>query len=262
MNTAIAGRSPPTAPGLQDGLSDALTIDALRARGAHRFDPVRFRFIEALARRTAAHGGQARQMLDRRLAEVLAEYAARADQARTDGDRDFGALMARFPDAADGLRRLHADGDLRGLRHLVDRLEALDEQRPLADLVRYIDRQAVANDPASTEPSAPAAAAAPIELRALRLFRNTWTRIGVDRQLRRSLRAVPENPGPLNSQLLVLRALQQMQDTSPAYLDRFMSHVQALLWLDQARLGAAPPPVKAVRRDGANKRRSGRPGAG
>lgn len=35
-------------------------IAALRARGAERLDPLRFHFIEALARRTAATGGPAR----------------------------------------------------------------------------------------------------------------------------------------------------------------------------------------------------------
>ncbi|PKO55269.1 MAG: hypothetical protein CVU28_06990, partial [Betaproteobacteria bacterium HGW-Betaproteobacteria-21] len=45
-----------------------MAIGGLRARGAARFDPVHFRFIESLARRAAAHGGAARRELDRRLA--------------------------------------------------------------------------------------------------------------------------------------------------------------------------------------------------
>ena len=49
-----------------------------------------------------------------------------------------------------------------------------------------------------------AAKAAAPELRALRLYKNTWARLAVDQQLARSLAQVPDNPGPLNSQLLVL----------------------------------------------------------
>ncbi|MFP4906442.1 DUF2894 domain-containing protein, partial [Paraburkholderia sp. BR14261] len=46
-------------------------LDAWRARGADQLDPVRFHFIEALERRAAAHAGEARRLLDARLAQLL-----------------------------------------------------------------------------------------------------------------------------------------------------------------------------------------------
>jgi hypothetical protein len=49
-------------------------LAALRERGRDRADPVRFRFIEAMARRAGAHGGDARRMLDERIAQLLAAY--------------------------------------------------------------------------------------------------------------------------------------------------------------------------------------------
>ena len=56
-------------------------IDAWRERGDHRFDPVRFRFIEALARRAGAHRGDARRILDDKLARLLAAYGEDVDKA-------------------------------------------------------------------------------------------------------------------------------------------------------------------------------------
>ena len=56
----------------------------------------------------------------------------------------------------------------------------------------------------------------------------------------------PENAGPLNSHLLVLRALRQMHQTSPAYLKRFMDYADTLLWLEQADGGAKPAPRNVV----------------
>ena len=50
----------------------------------------------------------------------------------------------------------------------------------------------------------------------------------------------PDNPGPLNSEHLLLRALQQMQAAAPDYLGAFVSQVETLLWLDEARGGVAP----------------------
>lgn len=52
----------------------AATLDAWRAQGAERIDPVRFRFIEALARRAAGHDGEARRLLDEKLRNLIDAY--------------------------------------------------------------------------------------------------------------------------------------------------------------------------------------------
>ncbi|KAB0640544.1 DUF2894 domain-containing protein [Burkholderia latens] len=61
-----------------------VTLDAWRDRGADRLDPVRFHRLDALERRAAALDGDARALLDARLATLLDAYAqivARADDA-------------------------------------------------------------------------------------------------------------------------------------------------------------------------------------
>lgn len=63
----------PPALGSETG---GLTLDALRAQGAERADPVRFRYLEALARRTAMHEGEVRRVLEGKLVQALAAYAA------------------------------------------------------------------------------------------------------------------------------------------------------------------------------------------
>jgi hypothetical protein len=77
-----------------------------------------------------------------------------------------------------------------------------------------------------------------VELKSVRAFQRTWSRIRVQDRLDAALRAGPENAGPLNSHMLVLRSLQRMRTISPAYLQRFVSHVDTLLSLD--RLGVRP----------------------
>ncbi|MEP6969323.1 MAG: DUF2894 domain-containing protein, partial [Betaproteobacteria bacterium] len=102
----------------------------------------------------------------------------------------------------------------------------------------------------------PSVAVAPTELKTLRDFRDTWIRLSVERQLSRSQQKVPANPGPLNSHLLVLRALRRMQEISPAYLERYMAHVEILLWLEQARIDTtASPPGLTARPDAGRKRK-------
>lgn len=72
-------------------------------------------------------------------------------------------------------------------------------------------------------------------------FRQLWGQLSTERQIRQSVASVPEGAGPLNSQRLVLRALQAMQQLSPAYLNRYMAYAETLLWLDEAGTALMPP---------------------
>lgn len=236
--------------------ADDPAVAALREQGAHRLDPVRFRYIEVLSRKAAEQQGALRQQLDRRLAGVIAAYQSQFEQARSESEMALAALMQRHPQAADDLCRLHGDGDFRAVRRLVARLDAAPCQGPLGELVGHIDRQPSAQTQGhcvATENSTHLELAPLVELRTVRDFRNAWAGLRVDQQLTRSQAQVPQNPGPLNSHLLVLRSLRRMQDIAPAYVERFMAHVEALFWLDQAGLQAATLPGKAVRQESDKK---------
>lgn len=63
-------------------MSDAL-VEALRADGAHRFDPVRFHYIETLAQRASAHQGHVKRILDAKLAAAVESYRARLEHAQS-----------------------------------------------------------------------------------------------------------------------------------------------------------------------------------
>ncbi len=250
------------------------TLAALQARGAGGFDPVGFRFVEALARRTARQSGSARPLLEASLTRQLALLEARFEQARAGAGVTLDRAVAQHPAAADRLRQCHAGGDFKRLDRLAAALDAPDTAAPLADLLRHIDRaasaaagqapgQAVALTGALSGAAPDAlpglAPGQPMELKAVRFFRRSWARLSVDRRLTRSIARVPEQAGPLNSQRLVLRSLQLMREVSPAYLERFMSYVDALMWLEQAgSAGAAPPAAGAGRGEAHKKRKPGR----
>lgn len=57
----------------------AILIEAWRSRGHDRIDPVRFRQIEAMARRGAAHEGEARRIIDDKLGRLLRAYGETLD---------------------------------------------------------------------------------------------------------------------------------------------------------------------------------------
>ncbi|WP_175917513.1 DUF2894 domain-containing protein [Burkholderia pyrrocinia] len=97
------------------------TLDAWREQGADRLDPVRFHRIDALERRAAVLDGDARGLLDARLATLIegfAEVVARADEAKPAHDSAQATAGAPVRGAiAELVERLARDAqaDRRGL---------------------------------------------------------------------------------------------------------------------------------------------------
>ncbi len=190
-------------------------LGAWRQRHAERLDPLRFRFIEALARRVDAHHGQARHLLEQKLSALLDAYAA--DLARmpaaTSADADVGG---------DAIAVAVADSDSAQAA-----TASTTARSPLGELLQRFAGSA-ANDAANAMPAQPAQ-----PLPALDDARRLWTELRSRSQLRQSLQQAPADAGPLNSGVLVHRALALMRTLSPGYLQHFLAYVDALSWLQQ-----------------------------
>src|SRR5260370_30125696 len=211
-------------------------LDAWRERGADRMDPVRFHFIEALDRRAAGHSGEARRILDDRLSKLLAAYA---------DDLESAASKAGDAGSAGSLCE-PARGALAGLIDYIASHAPADGDGPAA------------GNAVPRPPSYP-------ELEVLDDFREIWSKVSTERQLRQSLEQVPGNAGPLNSSSLVHRSLSLMRELSPGYLQQFLSYVDALSWMEQMNGGGALagkdlPPARGGRKRARGKPRQRREG--
>jgi hypothetical protein len=105
---------------------------------------------------------------------------------------------------------------------------------PLADLLAHLAQHS--------------GSAATAELKAVRDYRSTWTRLGVQRRLTQSSTQVPHNAGPLNTQRLLHEALTLLDDTAPAYLQRLVQQVEALLVLEQLNPPAVPAKASVAKK--------------
>lgn len=198
-------------PGHSD-VSDA-RVDALRLEGADRLDPVRFHYIQVLAHRTSAHEGTVKRLLEEKL------------------DAAVAALRKRLEHAQQAAQTTMATP------------QSTECGETLGDLVRQLAQYA----PQKTD----GRAYAPVtgsrdELKSVRYFRNTWSKLSAEKQVTQALGQAPKNAGPINSHVVALRSLALMRDTSPDYLNRFMSYVDTLLRLDQGDNGT-PPAAKSTR---------------
>jgi len=183
-------------------------VDALRLQGASQLDPVGFRYIEILKQRASAHQGRARQILDAKLETAVLALRQRVTQAQEQSQDAIAPPISAQRETLGDLVRLLTE-------HSLDKPDS-----------RYVV-------PTTTLRT---------ELKSVKYFRNTWSKLSAERQVTQALGQAPKNAGPINSHVVALRALALMRDTSPDYLNRFMSYVDTLLNLEQ---GDRPPVAAA-----------------
>jgi hypothetical protein len=172
-------------------------LEALRSAGAAKVDAVGWHYVETLARRTQAHSGPAQRLLQVRLKEAL-----RCFEVRMNGASESHAVTAPDPILPSPLAKL------------------LQDMRP---------KNAVQ--------ASGAAQAWPNENPRIQQFRQQLSQLSVQKQVTQAISQAPQNAGPINSHMLVLRSLGLMRDLSPDYLNRFMAHLDTLLCLDEADKG-------------------------
>lgn len=235
------GEVPPDTPFDADAL-----IASLRAAGADRFDPVRWHYIDVLAKRGMAHQGSVKRMLDAKLAQVLAVFKERFDRAQCDARDAAAQATERYPHAANDLQHLFAAGDFNGLQRLVATLRVGEQNASLRALVHQLEQHSPANTGTSLAGNAglDGNTGSRPELKTVRHFRNTFSKLSVAKQVAQELKQAPKNAGPINSHMLVLRSLALMRDISPDYLNRFMSYAETLLCLDHCEKEKPDNPKK------------------
>jgi hypothetical protein len=187
-----------------------------------------------------AHQGSVKQMLDARLAQALAAFKERFDRAQCDARETVARSVQQYPHAADHLRQLFAAGDFKGLRRFIATLKASQQYASLGALVRQLEQ----HSPEHVDARMDGNGGSRPELKTIRNFRSTWSKLSVDKQVTQALGQAPRNAGPINSHMLVLRSLALMRDISPDYLNRFMSYADTLLCLDQCETQKPGNPKK------------------
>lgn len=220
------------------GMADALVESAfdadaeiahLRHLGADKFDPVRLRYIEVLAQRVNPFQGRVKRLLDDKVAHALAAFKQRFEQAQCDAKEAIEHIVPQYPQAQAELQRLLTAGDFKGVRYYISTLKASAPQASLGELTRYMAQLA----PAPVAGHFDGHVGLRPELKTAQSFRNTWSKLSVDKRVVQALDQAPQNAGPINSHMLVLRSLALMREISPDYLNRFTSYVDTLLCLEQ-----------------------------
>lgn len=208
------------------------TLAVLKADYPH-YDPPRLHGAEQLLLRAVNQRPAAQTPLLKRAAAMLADYRRDCENAGVEHRRVLASLSARRQQLAQ--RRSGAASALRVLQRELNRDTSTpttgDSERrsPISALLRQQEFSLLGETttPAETEHNQP-----PRELRALRLLRSRQRHQDIEQRIDQAIQNAPEDPGPLNPQMLAIRALTNMRERSPAYLKQFVGYLDTLMWLD------------------------------
>lgn len=182
---------------------DAL-MHRLRQSGAAAVDAVGWQYIELLAKRRLTVPAPAQTLLDQKLGRLLSEFEDRmGNRTRPDAPPAPGTSATPSP--------------LAQLLHAMTSSAAPPQPRGIGD--RWTG---------------------PAESPRVRQFRQQLRTLQAHKQVSQAMAQAPQNAGPINSHMLVLRALGLLRNISPDYLNRLMTHVDTLLCLEAAERQRMP----------------------
>ena len=249
---------------MNDTLDEATAqIAMLREQQAHLFDPVRFRFIEVMVekmQRPRTDGALA--LLNDKVLQAITNYQKdlfaeekMARQMFSDFQTEHSDQLSReHLDIAKGYleqyqfrklsqwlqrlgRQLSAGKGIKGLPSLLGQHPAIVEknlqQLSFDDFLREQENNLLQSLGESDGSGPTLGASSFSELKSLTLFRDSWVKLNTDKLVTQAIKEAPENAGPLNSHRLVIRSLSAIRELSPAYMNRFVSYLDTLLWLEK-----------------------------
>ena len=195
---------------------DLLALMArLEAAGAESADAVGWHYIRTMAERASTQPVPVHALLHNKLRQAMRELETRLAQKTADAN------------AADAT--------------VTHDTQILPPASPLALLLQDMGGSTTADRPAPHSPMLQP------ESPRVRQLRQQLRRIGVQKQVSRAMASGPQNAGPINSHMLVLRALGLLRGISPDYLQRFMVHLDTLLCLHDQQAQAATPAARSSR---------------
>ncbi len=190
-------------------------IEELRRCGADQLDPVRFRYLDALAQRLAANGLQHTRHWQK-LVQAVSEFQAKCELANQatqhDQPRQFSPLAA-----------------LLAVLNQAPEVPATDPRSELEQRVfgEAAEDSGTAHHPASNGRLQP--------LKAMARVKADYGAQALQDRIRHAIEQIPKDAGPMNAHRLVSRAIAEMQRLSPEYLNRFANYTDTLMALE--RLG-------------------------
>ncbi|MEQ9509421.1 MAG: DUF2894 domain-containing protein [Alloalcanivorax xenomutans] len=226
----------------------------LRDDRADRYDPVRFRYLEALARRLAESPRAPTPAQQDKLQQALTDYQTRFEEAREAARARRAALpYDTLDDTTQAqLDHLFESGDLRAFQRLAEQ-QVRRSPSPLVALLEALQNNDIDDEDADNTPLDSL----------LRDHPNLFQKVAgkgprdtpppptpphpppppphppppppphTQKRIDHAIAQTPGDAGPLNAHRLVTRSVETLRGLSPDYLSHFVSYMDTLLALEK-----------------------------
>ena len=229
-------------------------IAELKQQQANNFAPARFVYIETLLIKAQTAKPSVGDALKQKVELELNNYQQDFSQALQNAEILAKQTIAKKPTSSSQVQLLLLNCQFTELKKLANRLQPI-EASPLAQLNAYINQEldqthneqqtsfsdmlskiesnAVKNYQSPSQQQA-SESDKEAELKSFNNFKQFKGKYDTDKLVEKVITLRPENLGPLNSHMLLIKSLESMRDLSPQYLSRFVTYIDALLRLEDA----------------------------
>ncbi|MBV1882234.1 MAG: DUF2894 domain-containing protein [Pseudomonadales bacterium] len=241
-------------------------IDLLTQAGADRHDPIRFRYLESLVQRAIGQRKSIKLILENKAEKVLADYTAKYLQAKEAAKAILIEVSKSYPHSKEAILLQYRHCDFKKVEQIQTHLQRHQYQGDLAkltdqilqenpafqnhsktlsfdDLLKQQEQEVaqsfekngnIANISNDDIKSLPPLQEKLQDLKSAHVYKQALSKLKSEELIRHLLTDGPENPGPINSHGLASRSLTLMGELSPKYLNRYISYLDSLLWLEAA----------------------------
>ncbi|MFT6033385.1 MAG: hypothetical protein ACI854_001919 [Arenicella sp.] len=233
-------------------------IERLRSDGLENVAPVRFGYIQSLYQKLTKPHNRLNVELIEKIQATAEQYLADVNDYRCESNKTLKIIANDFPQQADAANDLFEQSEFKKVEQLLLRLIKRQAADKNIELLRQLT---ISVNPATDGDSEQQSASFDRELyqqeqnarqtegeilssnaygsgeqlvmQSMKHFRESMKHVDIDKLIARAITEGPENPGPLNPQMLAIKSLTQMRKLSPMYLRRFAAYIETMLWLEK-----------------------------
>jgi len=208
-------------------------LEQVRDKQLHKHNPVQFRFIESMAGKALQYNSPVAEVITKKAIQALSNYLNNSPSQKkiTESISHSHIIKSELAKLTEAM--LQSDNS----EIVVSQLTFEDELKQQEKEIMHSMGEASSSTETQNQGSHN-------DLSIMRQFRQSQVKHLSERQLTRTIEEGPEDAGPLNSQALIIRSLTIMQELSPSYINRFVSYIDTLLWLEQAGKEGTPKKSK------------------
>jgi len=212
------------------------TLELIREKHLHTYNPVQFRFIESMADKALQYHTPVAEIITKKVRQALVNYL-----------NDFSS-QKKTKESVNHSNTINSElAQLTKDMFQNNNYETAESQQTFEDEFRLQEKEIMHSVAKVTKNMAIKGHNEPNQLKVenqsftphndlsiMHQFRQSKVKHHSEQQLTRTINEGPEDAGPLNSQALIIRSLKTMEKLSPSYINRFISYMDTLLWLEQA----------------------------